>query len=421
MRSMEQTDATSESRPAWTRRTLLSGALTGAVAATALGTRSRSARGADGVVELPPDVGQSPSPVYVPETGHTVRGVFLDYWRANGAASVLGNPLTEPFDAPNGYYSQAFERGILQYRPEFLWTEEPIVRLMPIHSREYRRTASGLNRADRREGGGGNGRGPAWVPLPPESGRVSRVLADGGLYFEETGHTLRGSFLEWYDGHEGHFYLGHPVSESYTERGAPTQYFEGGRLIETDDGVRLAPIDRELVRDLRLDTKPVDQGGAPAFEEALFWEAPNPNPLGSPDAPGRKLIEISLADQRMWAYQGDTLITSSLVSTGLSPNDTETGTFRLRLKYLEQDMQGFTDSTGEVLGTGDAPPGTIPYAVEDVPHVMYFNLEAEALHGAYWHNNFGNPMSHGCVNQPLDVAAFMFGWAPIGTAVWVHE
>jgi len=44
----------------------------------------------------------------------------------------------------------------------------------------------------------------------------------------------------------------------------------------------------------------------------------------------------------------------------------------------------------------------------------------EALHGAYWHNNFGNPMSHGCVNQPLDVAHFMFGWAPLRTEVWIH-
>ena len=55
----------------------------------------------------------------------------------------------------------------------------------------------------------------------------------------------------------------------------------------------------------------------------------------------------------------------------------------------------------------EPPPGTIPYGVENVPNVLYFSLDAEALHGAYWHNNFGNPMSHGCVNLPLDVAAFV--------------
>jgi lipoprotein-anchoring transpeptidase ErfK/SrfK len=51
---------------------------------------------------------------------------------------------------------------------------------------------------------------------------------------------------------------------------------------------------------------------------------------------------------------------------------------------------------------------------------MYFDSDAEALHGAYWHNNFGNPMSHGCVNLPLDFAHFLYGWAPLGTMVWVH-
>jgi lipoprotein-anchoring transpeptidase ErfK/SrfK len=59
------------------------------------------------------------------------------------------------------------------------------------------------------------------------------------------------------------------------------------------------------------------------------------------------------------------------------------------------------------------------YRVENVPNVMYFDNLGNALHGAYWHNNFGTPMSHGCVNLPLDVAAFLYGWAPIGTPVTV--
>ncbi len=68
---------------------------------------------------------------------------------------------------------------------------------------------------------------------------------------------------------------------------------------------------------------------------------------------------------------------------------------------------------------GEGQVGT-PYDVKDVPHVMYFNYDAEALHGAYWHSNFGTPMSHGCVNLPLDMATFLFDWAPLGTMVWVH-
>ena len=68
----------------------------------------------------------------------------------------------------------------------------------------------------------------------------------------------------------------------------------------------------------------------------------------------------------------------------------------------------------------EPPPGSIPYGVPDVPNVIYVNLDAEALHGAYWHNNFGQRMSHGCINLPLPVAEFLYGWAPLGIPVTVY-
>ena len=52
-----------------------------------------------------------------------------------------------------------------------------------------------------------------------------------------------------------------------------------------------------------------------------------------------------------------------------------------------------------------------------VPDVMYFTNEGHALHGTYWHHNFGQEMSHGCVNLPMDVAAWMYQWAPVGARV----
>ncbi|MCD6030113.1 MAG: ErfK/YbiS/YcfS/YnhG family protein, partial [Thermomicrobiales bacterium] len=48
-----------------------------------------------------------------------------------------------------------------------------------------------------------------------------------------------------------------------------------------------------------------------------------------------------------------------------------------------------------------------------------FTDEGHALHGTYWHSNFGMPMSHGCVNLPMDVAEWMYRWAPEGTPVTV--
>jgi lipoprotein-anchoring transpeptidase ErfK/SrfK len=91
------------------------------------------------------------------------------------------------------------------------------------------------------------------------------------------------------------------------------------------------------------------------------------------------------------------------------------------MKFPKQTMSGFESRTGEVVGLGDTPVANATrWEVKDVPNVMYINSQAEAIHGAYWHNNFGNMMSHGCVNLPVQVSEFMFGWAPIGTMVWVH-
>ncbi len=375
-------------------------------------------------VELPPDIGQSEIQVYIPETRHTLRGSMLDYWRANGAAAVYGYPISEPFAADNGYYSQAFEAAIFQYHPEYLYTDEPIMRLMPIGPVALSARLDRVRRDGRRGFGGGDRRYAAWQPLPPDSRAAARAIAEGGIYVADTGHTVRGAFYEWYASHEGPYYLGDPLSQPVNERGVVVQYFTGALLLRDGDGVvRLAPLARELAPYLGIDTKPVKRNGLPRFSESLFVTAPNPNPQGDPSAPGRKWIEVSISQQTLWAYQGNTLILTSLVSTGLPPNETERGLFHVRLKYPKQDMRGFESSTGEVVGFGDeAPPGgVVSYDVKDVPNVMYINMDAEALHGAYWHNNFGQRMSHGCINLPLSVAAFLYGWAPLGTMVWVHD
>jgi hypothetical protein len=368
-------------------------------------------------VALPPDMGQAGRQVYIEATGHTLRGSMLEYWRANGAGAVLGNPISEPFAAPNGYYSQAFETIILQYRPEVLYTHDPIMRPLPIgevamaNQLEASQSAAAEKRALR----------AAARSLEATDAHVARIVGEGGRFVEATGHTISGEMLAWYTFHEGGFYLGDPLTEPVAERGRVVQYFEGGLLTVENEAVTLAPLVKELAPQLGIDTTLVEQGELPVYDELLFWTRDNPNPLGDPYAPGPKWIEVSTSQQTLWAYHGDTLIHQSLVSTGLAPNLTELGMFHIRLKYPEQDLGGFTDATGEVIGFGDAPDDTIPYLVEDVPHVMYFNMEAEALHGTYWHENFGQPMSHGCVNLTLAVAEWLYGWAPLGTGIWIHE
>jgi lipoprotein-anchoring transpeptidase ErfK/SrfK len=119
----------------------------------------------------------------------------------------------------------------------------------------------------------------------------------------------------------------------------------------------------------------------------------------------QKTIVISIRHQMLWAYKGDQVVLSSSVSTGRAGFDTPVGSFSVLTKLPSQTMEG-------VIG-GEY------YNVPDVPWVLYFTNSGHALHGTYWHSNFGTPMSHGCVNLPLDVAAWLYTWAPVGTPVLV--
>ncbi len=373
---------------------------------------------------IPPDMGQSSLDVYVPETGHAVRGYMLDYWRANGAAGVYGNPISEPFAAANGLYSQAFERGVFQFSPVWMWSDDPAVRLMPVGRQDVTESRLATRSDGRRTGS--DRRAAAWRPGTQDVARANEVANEGGRFSNQTGFSISGQFAAWYDSHEGWFYLGAPISEPLIDRGVQVQYFENGILLNQDGVVSPAPLARENPQKYGFDPTPIEQGDRPVFSEALFYSNPNPAGVDPTGIPGRKVIDVSISEQMMRVYQGDTLILETYISTGLDPNSTEIGNFHVRMKFESQDMSGFTSDTGEVVGLGDAGnvEGTATgnaYEVSDVPNVMYFNYQAEALHGAYWHNNFGQKMSHGCVNQPLDVAAFMFDFAPLGTMVNVHE
>ena len=122
-------------------------------------------------------------------------------------------------------------------------------------------------------------------------------------------------------------------------------------------------------------------------------------------ARAQKSIVVSISHQMLWAYKGDKVALSSYVSTGKAGFETPLGSYTVLTKLPSQTMEG-------VIG-GEY------YNVPDVPSVLYFTNRGHALHGTYWHNNFGSPMSHGCVNLPLDVAAWLYRWAPVGTPVLI--
>ena len=366
---------------------------------------------------MPREFGASSIEAYVPETGHSVTGYMLDYWRANGAATVYGNPISQPYAASNQLYSQAFERGIFQYSEVWLYSDDAAVRLMPIVQDDVVAQRS-ETRSDGRRGGADR----RAVPAAIDTDRANAVAAEGGRVSQTTGYSISGVFGQWYDNHEGWFYLGAPLSEPMSVRGVEGQLFQNGILLLQDGVVQVAPLPKEHPEKYGIDTTPIAQGNLPIYSEAMFYSNYNPYGVDPTAIDGPKRIEVSISEQTMRAYQGDTLVLESLVSTGLEPNHTEIGFFHVRIKYKSQTMEGFTNGSGEVISLGSEGNGEgEQYTVEDVPDVMYINFDAEALHGAYWHNNFGNRMSHGCINQPLDVAAFMFDFAPLGTPVTVYE
>lgn len=112
-------------------------------------------------------------------------------------------------------------------------------------------------------------------------------------------------------------------------------------------------------------------------------------------------IDVDISSQTLTAYQGNTPVFSALVSTGLPRTPTVIGRFKIYTKLTSTRMRG---------------PG---YDLPNVPYTMYF-YKGYGIHGTYWHNNFGHPMSHGCVNMRTQDAGWLFNWASIGTPVVTH-
>lgn len=113
-------------------------------------------------------------------------------------------------------------------------------------------------------------------------------------------------------------------------------------------------------------------------------------------------IDVDLSEQTLRAYENGAVVQTYLVSTGLPATPTPTGQFRIWITFRTDDMAG------------------AGYYIEDVPWVMYF-YQGYGLHGVTWHANFGHRMSHGCVNQPNDMAEWLFDFVEVGTLVNIYE
>ncbi len=133
---------------------------------------------------------------------------------------------------------------------------------------------------------------------------------------------------------------------------------------------------------------------------------PAPAPAKPPAGSAGKWIDVNISKQTITAYQGSTALKTVLVSTGVAIHPTVVGRFAVYAKYPAYTMSGGTR-------------GVDYYYLPNVPWTMFF-YSGYAIHGTYWHHNFGHPMSHGCVNLTIADAKWFYDFAPIGTPVITH-
>lgn len=170
---------------------------------------------------------------------------------------------------------------------------------------------------------------------------------------------------------------------------------ENGKPVKAGKAEKHARIfvDREVKHDGKLYYVDAEGRALSAATVRLVEKVDRPADV----AAGDKWVHVDLAEQAITAYQGDTPIFATLVSSGKSGHDTPDGNYHVRHKYISITMSGDDPVDGY-------------YEVEEVPWTMYY-YGSYALHGAYWHNNFGNVKSHGCTNIAPADARWLYAWS----------
>lgn len=130
-------------------------------------------------------------------------------------------------------------------------------------------------------------------------------------------------------------------------------------------------------------------------------------PQAPADIAGR-WVGVNLYEQNIVAYENNALIMATLVSSGLKDGkwDTPTGTFTIGVR-LEADRMAGAEGKADY------------YSLDNVPYAQYFN-GLISPHGTYWHDSFGFPHSHGCVNLSISDSRWLFEWLAEGSTVHVY-
>ena len=315
--------------------------------------------------------------LYFSETGHHLSREYLRRWARMGGIVTLGPPISEPTMKRFIEY-QAFRNGVL-YRD----VDDSVIRTVTGEPN----TLPAGEALSRSYAGSRD----------PNHGDASTGFRFASTWFGP--HPLLWkTFLEG----GGVFVFGYPISNLVQESSVRVQWFQNARLeIDEDSQVRISPLGELMADALELDTRRV-----PMRPDALLFRGvSNPIPHGRIED---RRIEVDLSRQRLAAFQGENSVYDVLVSTGRQLTPTPTGTFQIVRRVENERM------------TGGVPGTESYYDLSDIYFTQYFTWNGHALHYAYWHNNFGNEMSHGCINMSLWDAKWIWNFADSGVPITIR-
>jgi len=376
--------------------------------------------------------GANGSGEYFADSGHTVSGAVLTFWRERGGLQLFGLPLSEPFRSGNGT-SQAFERVIMDEAGG-----KVTLRKLGVDYVEAQGLAGDA----------------AFVPAPPNRGVTSLVSASDGLrlragasidaetlvvlpdnaeFIAAPGEhdTWVPGYVDGYSGWVSAGYLKAPPSvptiavsdwdvtvwqgaalgETNVRRDPSTGSAEVGALAYGDPVVVVDWVEGEEVFDgANIWAKLKD--GTYVYARNVGRAAPVAPPPLAPDAPWEgKWIDVHLTQQLMVAYEGRTPVRTVVATTGMPGWETPTGWYAINHRVANETMESGAIGAEEF------------FKLEDVLFTQYFTDRGHALHFAWWRTpeTIGRPGSHGCLNMLLDDSRFFWDWATIGTPVIVRK
>ncbi len=343
--------------------------------------------------------------VYFSETGQTVALDFVQFWLDSGGKDLFGLPITPEYDEA-GISIQWFERARFERWPD----RHGIV--LPLLADEYL-AATGT--------------------APPTE--PSAEVAGAGQHFPETGFTVHEPFLSFFRKHGGTAIFGYPISQRHLIGSVPVQYFQRARLELRENSVYVARLGVEIAQAqgrplepsprqpssvdwqqvVAADQRPSLDTSLSAHSDAIFDME-----LGFVDFDEANIWEklrwlaVSISHQRATAFVGDRPVFTDLVSTGLARKGlTPLGLYTINYRVYNEVMDSATIGLPE--------DHSSYYRLENVLYTQYFTDRGHAIHYAWWHGNFGAPMSFGCINMRLSTARFFWRWAQVGTPILIHE